>query len=76
MASRGDADFLVSLNMTEDLLVSVILPLFDTERHNVSFGGPYRTGMSNRGRKSQLDSIDVIGLVLWFLKSRDRIYKL
>eukprot|EP00171_Calliarthron_tuberculosum_P023637 IDg23637t1 len=72
----GDADFIVSINVTKSLLIERILPHFESERRHVNFGGPYRTGASTRGRPAQLRSIDVLGLVLWFLKCRNPVYRL
>eukprot|EP00171_Calliarthron_tuberculosum_P001335 IDg1335t1 len=70
------ADFIVSINVTKSLLVDKLLPLFEAERSSVNFGGPYRHGRSTRGRSAQLASIDLLGLALWFLKSRCTTYKL
>lgn len=47
----GASDFIVTVNITKELLVRKLLPLFDQERVNVNFGSPYRTSSSARGRR-------------------------
>jgi len=69
-------DFIVTINVTKRLLVEKILPPFEIERMKLNFGSPYRRSRSPRGRKAQLGSIDLIGMALFFLKSRDPLYKL
>lgn len=70
------AAFIVSVNVTKALLVDKLLPLFEAERMNVNFGGPFKVAGSTRGRKPLLQSIDLLGLALWYLKSRCVTYKL
>lgn len=53
-----------------------ILPLFEQERMLVNNGGPYQSVISQRGRKPQLKSIDILGMCLWFLKFRCVSYRL
>lgn len=56
------SDFIVSINITKELLVSRLLRLFEERRNEINFGGPYRTKLTSRGRKPQLESIDLLGL--------------
>ena len=42
----------------------------------MNHGSPYRTGYSPKGRKPQLESVDLLGLALYYLKSKDSVYKL
>lgn len=53
-----------------------MLPLFEAERKHVNHGGAYRVCVSNRGQKAQLESVDLLGLALWYLKSRCAAYRL
>lgn len=69
-------DFIVSINITKDVLLTRVLPLFEVQRLKLNFGSPYRCGPKTRGRRTLLESIDILGLSLWFLKSRDPLYKL
>jgi len=71
-----NSDFIVTINITKHLLTTQILPLFETARAQVNGGSPYRATRSNRGRRPQLLSIDILGLALYYLKSRDPIYKM
>jgi len=70
------ADFIVTINITKELLLETLLPRFEEARKTLNFGSPYRRSNSTRGRRPQLTSIDLIGLVLYYLKSRDPLYKL
>eukprot|EP00171_Calliarthron_tuberculosum_P001424 IDg1424t1 len=69
------ADFIVTINITKSVLVEHLLPLFDIERPRVNKGGPYRRTESPRGRRPQLESIDLLGLALFYLKSCDSVYR-
>ena len=71
-----DDDFLISTNFTKDIVINNLLPLFEVQRANVNFGSPFRMGPKSRGRKPLLRSIDLLGLVLWYLKVRNTIYSL
>ena len=50
--------------------------LFEKHRASVNNGSPYKTIQTSKGREIQLESVDVIGMVLWHLKSKNPIYKL
>ena len=70
------SDFLVSINITKQLLVEKLRHQFGLHRKYVNYGGPYRKTNSKRGQVSTLQSIDLVGRALWYLKSRDPIHKL
>ncbi len=69
-------DFISSINFTESVLLMCILPMSETERMKVSYGSFYLTARKQRARKPELESMDLIGLVLWYLKSKDCAYRL
>lgn len=54
-------DFIVSINVTKQLLIECILRELNREREFVNGGSPYRTTKSRPGRPPQLDSIDILG---------------
>ena len=39
-------------------------------------GSSYKTIQTSKGRKPQLEFVDIVGMVLWNLKSKNPIYKL
>lgn len=53
-----------------------VLPAFQIERAKTNFGSPYRTGPKTRGRRPQLSLMDLIGVALWYLKTRCTAYRL
>ena len=71
-----DDDFLSSLNFTRCIVLQRLLPYFDYERARLNFGSPYRTGPETRGRNPQLQSVDLLGLSLWYLKTKGSVYTL
>lgn len=75
LACGSSSDFIVSINFDRRTFFDVLLPLFTCERPQVNNGSPYRKSNSTRGRKSLLQSVDILGLALWYLKSSDRQYK-
>lgn len=66
------SDFLVTLNLDRSTALEVLLPLFEQRRPSVNFGSPYRRGIKRRGRNCTVTSIDILGLVLCYLKSSCR----
>lgn len=42
-------------------------------RQRLNFGSPYRHGPKTRGRRPQLETMDILGLSLWYLKKCDLI---
>ena len=69
-------DFIVSINITRSGFHEKILPRFQTERKHVNFGGPYCKTVKQNERRPQLESHNLLGLALWYLKCKDRLYKL
>lgn len=77
MLSCGiEDDFLVSTNFTGRLLVEKILPDFKKESSKVNFGNPFRQGAKKRGRNPLLETVDLIGLDLWYLKKKGTMLSL
>ena len=71
-----DDDFLVSLNVTHSLFTNKLMPLFEYERERCNYGSPYRIGPKVRGRKPFLRSCDLLGMALWYLKTKASMYSL
>jgi len=76
LAFGTPGDFILTTNFTGRLIKEDILPLFKAERISVNRGSPYNSKGSNRGRKPLLSDIDLIGLALYYLKTRDSMYRL
>lgn len=76
LSCGGPGDFIVPVNFPKRLILEPIFPLFEKQRAKLSFGSSYRNGPKKAGRRAQVDSVDLIGLALWYLKSRDPIFKL
>ena len=76
LACGTDDDFLISLNLTRSLFLYTLLPLFELERAQCNFGSPFRTKPKSSGRNAHLKSADLLGLSLWFLKSKSAMYRL
>ena len=66
----------MSANFTKTIITDKIMTLFEQTRPHVNYGSPYRTSQSNIGRRPTLDSIEIGGLALWYLKSKCFIYEL
>jgi len=69
-------DFILTTNFTKRLILEDILPLFREERLQVNNGSPYNSKGSRRGRKPFLTDVDLVGLVLYYLKTRDPMYRI
>ena len=77
LLSRGiDDDCLISLNFTRCIVLQRLQPYLDYERERLNFGSPYRTGPKTRRRNPQLQSVDLLGLSLWYLKTKGSVYTL
>ena len=63
-------DFLISLNFTRSTVLQRFLRYFEYERERLNFGSSYRTGLKTRGRNTQLRSVELLGLSLWYLKKK------
>lgn len=68
--------FIVSTNFTKSILVEYLLPKFDIERKNVNNGSLYWNTNRSRPYRTQLNSVDLRGLALFYLKSKDFAYRL
>lgn len=66
----------MSINFDRVSLLDTLLPLFTQVRPTVNYGSPYRTSESPREGKPIIETIDLLGLLLLYLKSSDRQYKL
>lgn len=71
-----DYYFLVSTNFTKTLIIDVMLPLFVHERKSYNFGSPVRKEPKTRGRNPLLTSVDLLGMALWYLKTKGSLYSL
>ena len=69
-------DFIKSTNFPKQVIVERILPKFERARARFNYGSPYRKGPKERGREPQVDSMDLVGLALWYLKTRGTMYSL
>ena len=69
-------DFIKSTNFPKQIIVDRILPKFERVRARFNYGSPYRKGPKTRGRVPQVDSMDLLGPALWYLKSRCTMYSL
>lgn len=76
LSSGADDDFLVSDNFTIALVIERILPLFSQERENFNFGSPFRNGPKTKGRRALLETLDILGMVLWYLKTKGTMFSL
>ena len=65
-----ETDFVASLGITKYLFLRRVLPLLEREATRVNHGSPFRNGPKIRGRRKQLECVDMIGLALWHARSR------
>ena len=71
-----DDDLLISLNVSRSLFFDTLMPIFEVERQRCNYGSPYRTGPKTRGRPPFLRSCDILGMALWYLKTKGSMYSL
>jgi len=76
LAFGTPGDFILTTNFTKGIILENILPLFISVRPTVNRGSPHKKTNSNRGRKPLLTSIDLVGLALYYLKTRDPMYRM
>lgn len=69
-------DFLVRTNITKDLLERIVVPAFEHERKKDNFGSPYGTSRLTRGGRALLESFDLDILSVYYMYSRDAVYKM
>lgn len=72
----SSSDWIKEINFDRYAVISIILPKFDAKRGTVNYGSPYRHGVKTRGRIPSIESIDILGLTLRYLKSSGRMYEL
>ena len=70
------SDIIVSTNLTKSIIINVLLPAFEIEWAKTNYGSPFLNKQKRKGRQPLLSSIDLIGLVLWYLKTKDFIYRM
>lgn len=70
------SNFICEINFDRHCVLTVLIPRFEAVRNAVNFGSPYRYGPKVRGRKPLLESVDILGLVLKYLKSTARQHEL
>ena len=71
-----DDEFLISLSFTRCIVLQRLLPYFEYERERLNFGSLYRTGPKTRRRNPQLQSVELLGISLWYLKTKGSGYTL
>ena len=76
LAFRKAPDFIVSINITKACFFDRLLPLYANERPFLSFGSPYRKAHKTPGRPPLLDTVDILGMALWYIKDRGCMYRL
>lgn len=62
------ADFVVIINITKEISIDKLPPVFSRARQFVNNGSPYHTNLCRRGKKPLLNSVDILGLCLWYLE--------
>lgn len=73
LVPRGDSDeFLIALNLDRFAFFEKLLPAFSQLRSQATFGSPYRRGPKVAGRPCNIDTVDILGLLLWYLESSVR----
>lgn len=72
LTSGSSSDLSLRPMLTEDPFFDLFLPKFSLERAKLSFRSPYRTGSNLCGRKCSVSTGNILGFVLWRLKSSGR----
>lgn len=68
--------FIISLNFDRHSFQNILLPAFELEHPHVNYGNPYRTGPKVAGPNCTVESVDLLELVLWYIKSSGRQYSM
>lgn len=76
MSCGRAGDFFVSINFDGSTLFDFLLPLFEMERPLVNYGSPFRKVPKCSGMNAFVESVDIICMALWYLKSSYRQHKL
>lgn len=66
------SDFISAINLDRQNVFQLPLPLFTEGRAKVKYGTPYRKGRKNTGRRFSISKIDILGIVIWHLKSTSK----
>lgn len=66
----------MSVNLTRDLFLYSLLPLFESKRALTNYGSPFGKGPKTTGRCPLVKTADLLGLSLWYLKTKSAIYQL
>lgn len=69
-------DFYVALNFDRSSFFGALLPASKVQREAPNYGSPYRKGPKVCKRRCTVTSVDLLGLLLWYLKSSGRQYNL
>ena len=69
-------DFIVSTNFTKSIILDVLLPVSKVKQYETNFGSPFRTEPKTYGKTPILESVDLVGMVLWYLKSKEYMYRM
>lgn len=72
----SSSDFVKLLNFDRHCFFDILLPRFESVRSTVNFGSPFRKGPKKRGRNPHVTSLDILGLVLKYVKSTGRQYEM
>lgn len=72
----SSSDWIKLLNFDRFTVLKIFLPRFNEVRKTVNFYSPYRRGPKVRGRRPMLDTTDILGLKLRYLKSCGKQYYL
>ena len=70
----SDADIVIITNFIKSTVLYQFLPVFNAACKSLNFGIPFSNSTRTAGRKPQLDSIDLLGIVLWYLKRKENMY--
>lgn len=76
LSCSTSSDFIREINFERYCVLTMLMPRFELMKQNVEFESPYRCGPKNRGCKPLLESIDILEIVLKYLKSTTRQYEL
>lgn len=68
LSCGGSGDFILTMNFDRHVFFNVLLPPFIRHQQSTNWGSPYRNGPKTRGRKTLLDPVELLGLVLYALK--------
>lgn len=76
LACGGVSDLVVAVNFPKDRVISRFLPSYAHEQTKLKFGSTYRVSPHVPGYKCAKNSMDVLGMVLWYLNTSATLYML